>query len=77
MSTAKPDLDLPSILDFCVTLARKAGVFILEASEALLEVGSTTTEEKSSSVDIVTEYDVKVEELLFSSMRESYPNFKL
>ncbi|KAJ3751793.1 hypothetical protein EV360DRAFT_56316 [Lentinula raphanica] len=67
--------DLKSILDFTVSLARKAGQLILEGSEAIQMAGSNV-DEKKNSVDLVTEYDVRVEELVKKEISDTYPDFK-
>ena len=69
------DADLQSILDFTSTLARKAGELILEGSEAIAASGSV--DEKKNSVDLVTEYDVRVEELVKVEINKIYPGFQL
>ena len=67
--------DLRSILEFTSTLARKAGDLILEGSEAIAASGNV--DEKKNSVDLVTEYDVKVEELVREEIKKAYPGFQL
>ncbi|KAJ3833463.1 hypothetical protein F5878DRAFT_405245 [Lentinula raphanica] len=67
--------DLKLILDFTVSLARKAGQLILEGSEAIQMAGSNV-DEKKNSVDLVTEYDVRVEELVKKEISDTYPDFK-
>ncbi|KAJ3723585.1 hypothetical protein DFJ43DRAFT_1091668 [Lentinula guzmanii] len=67
--------DLKLILDFTVNLARKAGQLILEGSEAIQLAGSNV-DEKKNSVDLVTEYDVRVEELVKKEITATYPDFK-
>lgn len=69
------DADLESILEFTSTLARKAGDLILEGSEAIAASGDVN--EKKNSVDLVTEYDVRVEELVKEEIKKSYPGFQL
>jgi len=69
------DADLQSILEFTSTLARKAGELILEGSEAIAASGSV--DEKKNSVDLVTEYDVRVEELVKEEIKKIYPGFQL
>ena len=69
------DADLESILKFTSTLARKAGDLILEGSEAIAASGQIN--EKQNSVDLVTEYDVRVEELVREEIRKAYPLFQL
>ncbi|TCD68294.1 hypothetical protein EIP91_011153 [Steccherinum ochraceum] len=66
--------DFRDILSFTTQLARAAGDLILEGSDAILASGSV--DEKKNSVDLVTEYDVKVEELVKETIRKSYPTFK-
>lgn len=70
------DLDLESILKFTVALAQEAGQVILDGSEAIQLAGSNV-DEKKNSVDLVTEFDVKVEELVKKKIAEAYPTFKL
>lgn len=67
--------DLRDLLSYIVQVARAAGEVILEGSEAILASG--TVDEKKNSVDLVTEYDVKVEELVRQNLAKSYPTFKL
>lgn len=70
--------DLKAILEFTITLARKAGELILEGSEAIQAVSAeSNVNEKKNSVDLVTEYDVRVEELVKKELGIKYPNFKL
>ena len=74
-STKLSDADLLSILEFTSTLARKAGELILEGSEAIATSGNV--DEKKNSVDLVTEYDVRVEELVKEEIKRAYPGFQL
>ncbi|KAK0199202.1 hypothetical protein DFS33DRAFT_1369870 [Desarmillaria ectypa] len=69
------ELDLQSILKFTVALAYEAGDVIRQGSEAIQLAGSNV-DEKKNSVDLVTEYDVKVEELVKKKISETYPSFK-
>ncbi|KAG2341936.1 myo inositol monophosphatase [Suillus weaverae] len=71
--TLKP-VDLRSILTFTVKLARTAGTLILEGSQAIQTTSDVN--EKKNSVDLVTEYDVAVEELVKSEIAKAYPSFK-
>lgn len=66
---------LQNILEFVSALARRAGDLILEGSEAISS--SDAIDEKKNSVDLVTQYDVKVEELVKKELGEKYPNFNL
>ena len=74
-STKLSDADLESILEFTSALARKAGELILEGSEAIATSGNV--DEKKNSVDLVTEYDVRVEELVKEEIKRAYPGFQL
>ena len=75
MTTKLSDAELQSILDFSIGLARRAGEVMLEGSEKIRESGAT--DEKKNSVDLVTEYDVKVEKLVMGELEKKYPTFKL
>lgn len=72
--------ELKDILEWTIDLARKAGELMLEGSQAI-QIAAASEEpgvnEKKNSVDLVTEYDVKVEELVKKEIREKYPTFKL
>jgi myo-inositol-1(or 4)-monophosphatase len=74
MATELSPADLRSVLDFTVSLARKAGDLILEGSEAIrtAEIGT-----KTNSVDLVTQHDVRVEEFVQREIANVYPDFKL
>jgi len=68
--------DLQSILHFTIQLARKAGELILEGSKEIQKVGSPIGE-KLNAVDLVTKYDVEVEELVKKEIAKQYPDFGL
>ncbi|KAJ3558148.1 hypothetical protein NM688_g1088 [Phlebia brevispora] len=67
-------IDLQEILEFTTALARRAGDLILTGSQAILSSGNV--DEKKNSVDLVTEYDVKVEELVKGELSKKYAGFK-
>ncbi|KAG8905634.1 hypothetical protein FRB99_008537 [Tulasnella sp. 403] len=71
--------DLERLLQFSVDLAKKAGAVILEGSYAIRgELGSATSstiDSKKNAVDLVTEWDVKVEELVKREIEATYPAF--
>jgi myo-inositol-1(or 4)-monophosphatase len=69
--------DLKQILSFTTALARKAGALILEGSEAIQAAPAKDINEKKNSVDLVTEYDVRVEKMVKKEIAETYPGFKL
>lgn len=56
-------------MDHCVEVTKKAGKMICEALQKDIAVM-----QKSSPVDLVTETDQKVEQLIISSIKEKYPN---
>uniref|UniRef100_A0AAQ5XDE9 Inositol-1-monophosphatase n=1 Tax=Amphiprion ocellaris TaxID=80972 RepID=A0AAQ5XDE9_AMPOC len=55
-------------MDHCVEVTKKAGEMIREALQRDIAVM-----QKSSPVDLVTETDQKVEQLIISSIKEKYP----
>lgn len=72
--------ELKDVLEWTIILARNAGKIMLEGSQAIQIAAAsedTGINEKKNSVDLVTEYDVKVEELVKKEIREKYPSFKL
>ncbi len=75
MTVQLSDSELQSILDFTVGLAGRAGEVMLEGSEKIRESGAM--DEKKNSVDLVTEYDVKVEQLVIGELKVAYPAYKL
>lgn len=68
--------NLHDILAFVVEVARKAGDLILEGSTAI-QSSESGVGEKKNSVDLVTEYDVRVEELVKTELEIKYPTFGL
>ncbi|PSS02348.1 hypothetical protein PHLCEN_2v4041 [Hermanssonia centrifuga] len=66
--------DLQEVLTFTLTVAKSAGNLILEGSKAILTSGNV--DEKKNSVDLVTEYDVRVEELVKGELNKQYPTFQ-
>ncbi|SPN98608.1 related to quinic acid utilisation protein QUTG (inositol-1(or 4)-monophosphatase) [Cephalotrichum gorgonifer] len=65
------DLDLKAIRDTLVQLARRAGGMIMDSNYNQ----NFATDTKLNSVDIVTETDKAVEEMISTSLREAYPTF--
>jgi myo-inositol-1(or 4)-monophosphatase len=70
-------VELREILEFTIELARKAGTLMLEGSHAIQRAGSGGVGEKKNAVDLVTEYDVKVEDLVRGEIARAYPHFQL
>ncbi|TKS87538.1 Inositol monophosphatase 1 [Collichthys lucidus] len=60
--------DWQECMDHCVEVAKKAGEMIREALQKDIAIM-----QKSSPVDLVTETDQKVEQLIISSIKEKYP----
>jgi myo-inositol-1(or 4)-monophosphatase len=69
--------DLRGVLEFSVALARKAGQLILEGSRAIQAASADAVDEKKNSVDLVTEYDKSVEELVKNEVGRAYADFQL
>ena len=67
--------ELRSILTFTVNLARLSGTIILEGSQAIQS--ASFIDEKKNSADLVTEYDVAVENLVMTEIKNAYPSFRL
>ncbi|KAJ3574632.1 hypothetical protein NP233_g1642 [Leucocoprinus birnbaumii] len=67
--------DLQNILHFTTQLAREAGDLMLEGSKEIQRAGSSV-DEKLNAVDLVTKYDVAVEELVKKKIAIKYPDFK-
>ncbi|KAH9973334.1 inositol monophosphatase [Lactifluus volemus] len=68
--------ELQEILEFTIELARKAGALMLEGSQAIQSAGAGGVSEKINAVDLVTEYDVKVEDLVRGEIAREYPHFQ-
>ncbi|KAG8898042.1 hypothetical protein FRC01_011052, partial [Tulasnella sp. 417] len=65
-----------SLLEFSIQLAKDAGAVILQGSKSIRqELGSSGIDSKKNSVDLVTEWDVKVEEIVQNAVKEKYPDF--
>jgi len=70
--------ELQELLEFSIDIARKAGALILEGSQSIRQqLGSSTIDSKTNSVDLVTEWDVKVEELIKNAIQKTYPDYGL
>ncbi|KAG9079449.1 hypothetical protein FRC06_007715 [Ceratobasidium sp. 370] len=69
--------EISELYGFCQKLARSAGAIILQGSKAILEQKGQqgSANEKKNAVDLVTEWDVKVEEFVKQQIKENYPNF--
>ncbi|KIJ35293.1 hypothetical protein M422DRAFT_233012 [Sphaerobolus stellatus SS14] len=66
--------DFSDLLEFSKSLAKSAGEVIRSGSKAILQDGAV--DEKKNSVDLVTEWDVKVENLVKGEISKTYPDFK-
>ena len=76
-SQTLPETKLSEVLHFSITLAREAGKLILEGSEVIARSAADAVDEKKNSVDLVTQYDKAVEELVKKRAAEAYPDFGL
>jgi myo-inositol-1(or 4)-monophosphatase len=68
--------DFTHLLSFTKQLAKSAGEVIRSGSVAIFRQFGQV-DEKLNSVDLVTEWDVKVEDLVRGEISKSYPSFKL
>ena len=71
--------EISELYTFCQSLARSAGTIILEGSKAILAQKGQQggVNEKKNAVDLVTEWDVRVEEFVKQQIRETYPKYEL
>ncbi|EJD03490.1 inositol monophosphatase [Fomitiporia mediterranea MF3/22] len=67
--------NLKEILEFSKVLAREAGKLILEGSDAILRSNADAVGEKKNSVDLITQYDKAVEDLVRKRTGSAYPSF--
>ena len=72
-----PPAKLKEILEFSIGLAREAGKLIAEGSEAILRSSPDAVDVKKNSVDLVTQYDKAIEELVRQRTSSAYPTFGL
>ena len=77
MSGSLTTAELQEILGFTTELALKAGALIMEGSHAIQRTDADGIGKKKNAVDLVTEYDVKVEELVRNEIARAYPHFQL
>ena len=68
---------LKELLDFSISLAREAGKLILEGSDAVQRSAADAVGEKKNSVDLITQYDKAVEDLVRRRTSSVYPDFGL
>lgn len=60
--------DLKKRLDIALPLARQCGKFLVDRQRSIGHI-----EEKSSSIDLVTEVDREAQELIFSTLQSAFP----
>lgn len=63
-------INLQEVHDFLINVAYKAGEMITSATPNASAAG-----QKKNSVDLVTETDKAVEDMVSSTLREKYPDF--
>lgn len=73
---ALTDSDLDAALRFSEDLARRAGDLIKRGSSSILTANADIAQ-KATAVDLVTEWDVKVEQLIRSDIEKTWPDFRL
>ena len=64
-------VNLQEVHDFLIEVAYKAGEMITSATPNAAEAG-----QKKNSVDLVTDTDKAVEDMVSSRLRERYPDFE-
>ncbi|KAF8299260.1 myo inositol monophosphatase [Clavulina sp. PMI_390] len=74
MSGQLGDVALVQLLEFSKDVARRAGAIILEGSHAIKR--SQSVNQKKNAVDLVTEWDVRVEQFVKSEIATAYPTFQ-
>ncbi|CAG8687975.1 4008_t:CDS:2 [Dentiscutata erythropus] len=67
-------LYLEHYLEFATKLAQQCGQIILEASKTRYTTGNKVYEKFGQQTDLVTETDIKVEELIKSKLKEKFPD---
>ena len=73
----KMDLNYEEILEKVKEIAIKAGETIKEAFNSREIINTSIEIKDSNTTDLVTEVDKNVEKIVFNSLKELYPNFKL
>ncbi len=74
MATELNEDDLYELYKFTKQLAKAAGALILQGSKAIREeYAVTSVQEKKNPVDLVTEWDVKVENYVQTLIVDRYP----
>lgn len=77
MTITLSESEQEALLEFAIQLAKEAGAVILQGSKSIRQELGSGVDSKKNSVDLVTEWDVKVEEIVQNAVREKYPNFGL
>lgn len=65
-----------SAMDHAVAVARKSGEMIRAAVQSRVQDGSRLVQTKSSAVDLVTETDQEVEQLIIQSVKSKFPSHR-
>jgi fructose-1,6-bisphosphatase/inositol monophosphatase family enzyme len=70
--------EINDLYAFCKDIAQSAGSIILEGSKAIRNHQvAGDIKEKLNPVDLVTEWDVKVENHVSNAIKERYPDYGL
>ncbi|KAG8976557.1 hypothetical protein FRC05_003396 [Tulasnella sp. 425] len=75
MTITLSESEQEALLEFSIQLAKDAGAVILQGSKSIRQELGSGIDSKKNSVDLVTEWDVKVEEIVQDAVRAKYPNF--
>ncbi|KAF0403823.1 inositol monophosphatase [Gigaspora margarita] len=67
-------MDSAEYLEFATKLAQQCGQIILEASKTRYTTGNKVYKKFGQQTDLVTETDIKVEELIKSKLKENFPD---
>ena len=64
------NVNLQEVHDFLIKVAYKAGEMITSATPSSADIG-----QKKNSVDLVTETDKAVEDMVSSTLKKEYPDY--
>uniref|UniRef100_T1IJ34 Inositol-1-monophosphatase n=1 Tax=Strigamia maritima TaxID=126957 RepID=T1IJ34_STRMM len=76
MSMLLEGINFEYYLTVAVDLAKKAGEICRDGAAVLKSAETKEIHTKSTPIDLVTEYDRKVEEFLFNELRKKFPHHK-
>jgi myo-inositol-1(or 4)-monophosphatase len=62
--------------EFAIDLAIKSGIYLSEGYKSKLDWKDTSLNTKVDQSDLVTEFDKKIEDFIFTQIKEKYPSHK-